>query len=399
MPSNALAGLKVLDFGWVAAVPIMTLQLAQHGAEVIRVESSSKPDASRTTGPFVDEQATVSAAFMQLNSDKKSLGINLKHPDSREVIRELVKWADVITENFRPRTLEKLGLGYDELTEINPKIVVLRSSSAGQDGPWSTMAATGDLLQSLCGFTHLTGYPEDKPMPPWGAWTDITVPPLGVVSILAAVRQARITGQGQHLDMSQHELSLNFLADEFLSYQGTSREPQRQGNDDQNMAPHGVYPTSEGGWVALEIHDESQWVVLADLIGQQHWATDLDGLQKRKLAAEQIDEAIARWTRNRSKHEAMTTLQARGVPAGYVADSADVRNDPQLAQRNYFQEVIEQSVGPVMAPAAAYTLSETPAHAALASPGIGEHTWEVCSSILGIDEERIADLLVSGAIE
>lgn len=398
MPSNALEGLKVLDFGWVAAVPIMTLQLAQHGAHVVRAESSARPDASRATGPFVDEQHTVSAAFMQLNGDKQSLGINLKHPDAGEVIRELVVWADVLTENYRPGTLEKLGLSHAELHRLNPALVVLRSSSAGQTGPWSTMAATGDLLQSLCGFTELTGQPDEKPMPPWGAWTDITVPPIGVVSILAAVRQARRTGQGVHMDMSQHELSLGFLADEFLAYQATGQEPQRQGNADSNISPHGLFPTVDGGWIAIEIHTNEQWQRLAGLLGHPEWATCYANAEQRRVAEQLLAREIGAWTSQHGKKSAMQRLQELGIPAGYVADPAEVRHDPQLAHRAYFQFPVS-AAGPVLAPAAAYTMSRTTASTLNPAPELGEHSWQVCAEILGMEPERIAELMASGAIE
>lgn len=399
MSEMALNGLKVLDFGWVAAVPIMTLQLAQHGAHVVRVESSSRPDASRATAPFVDQARTVSAAFTQINANKQSIGLNLKHSEARSIILELVKWADVLTENFRPGTLEKLGLGYEVLSQANPKLVVLRSSSAGQVGEYSTMAATGDLLQSLCGFTHLTGHADGKPMPPWGAWTDITVPPMGVVSILAAVRQAGKTGQGVHIDMSQHELSVGFLADQILAYEATGEIPARMGNDDLNASPHGLFPSSDDGWVAIEVAHREQWAALTAVIGQPGWADHYPSVDSRRQAAYIISAGISDWTRRRTKAAAMEELQRSGVPAGIVADPADVRKDPQLDYREYFQFTQEASVGQVLSPAAAYRLSETPASIKTAAPALGEHTWEVCSEILGLDGDRIADLMVSGALE
>lgn len=399
MSDQALQDLKVLDFGWVAAVPILTLQLALHGAQVIRVESSARPDASRATGPFIDDDRRVSAAFGQLNSNKRSLGVNLKDPEGRQAVLDLVEWADVVTENFRPGTLAKLGLGFEDLAERNPRIVMLQSSSAGQTGHLSRMAATGDLLQSLCGFTHLTGFPDEHPMPPWGAWTDITVPPIGIASVLAAVRQSRRTGQGQLLDMSQMELSVAFLADQLVAAQTTGNEPQRNGNRDSRYSPHGVYPASDGGWLAVTVTADEQWAGLARLIGLQEWAGSWATAALRRDQEDRIDAALAAWTTGRSVEDSERLLREAGVPCAAVQDSRQVLEDPQLAHRGYFQYVQHETAGPVMAPASAYVLSETPAKAAQVAPEIGQDSWQICTELLGYDDERAALLMASGAIE
>lgn len=400
MSNHALQDLKVIDFGWVAAVPILTLQLALHGADVTRVETSLRPDASRATAPFIDAGRTFSGTFGQLNANKRSIGVNLKHPDAKQIVLDLVAQADVVTENFRPGTLDKLGLGFDVLSQVNPKLVMLQSSSAGQTGALSTMAATGDLLQSLCGFTHLTGFADAAPMPPWGAWTDITVPPIGLASILAAVRLARRTGQGRLLDMSQMELSVAFLADELLAVQRRDAQPTRAGNRDSRSAPHGVYATQEAdSWIAVSVATDREWQSLATLIGRADLATRYPTLADRQLAADEVDAAISAWSSSLPRDQAEAQLLAAGLPAAAVLDCAEVLEDPQLLHREYFQTAPHAAHGAVLSPAAAYVLSETPAHVATVAPEIGEHTWQICADQLGYSDERIAVLLAEGAIE
>lgn len=398
--STALADLKVLDFGWVAAVPILTLQLALHGADVIRVESSARPDASRATAPFIDPDRRISAAFGQLNANKRSLGVDLKQPGARELVLDLVEWADVVTENFRPGTLERLGLGYDVLAERNPRIVMLQSSSAGQAGPLSTMAATGDLLQSLCGFTHLTGFPGEHPMPPWGAWTDITVPPIGVASILAAVRRARTTGTGRLLDMSQMELSVAFLADQLIEAQVSGTSPTRQGNRDPEFVPHGVFRAAGADdWVAIAVTSDEQWRALAGQMGRHDLAARAATAARRREIEDEIEAAITAWTATQESHALADRLQRAGVDAVVVADARAVLEDEQLAHRAYFQHTEDPEVGAVMVAVSSFVLSETPARAVTPAPAIGRDSWEVCTEVLGYSDEQTAVLMGSGAIE
>lgn len=400
MTDDALSELKVVDFGWVAAVPIMTLQLSLHGAQVLRVESSVRPDASRATSPFIDEEHTFSAAFGQLNTNKQSLGLNLKHPAAREIVLDLVEWADVVTENFRPGTLDKLGLGYDVLSQRNPKIVMLQSSSAGQNGPISRMAATGDLLQSLCGFTHLTGFPDSHPMPPWGAWTDITVPPIGVASVLAAVRQAERTGRGQLLDMSQMELSVAFLADRLLAAQYEGEAPIRTGNRDTEHSPHGVFRAAGADrWLAIAVCTDRQWGALTQIMGREDLASAYPTVEDRWRAEDEIESSIGAWLSDQDADDVEALLRASGVPCGVVYDSREVMNDPQLTHRDYFQYTEHPSVGQVLSPAASFVLSETPARAQTAAPEIGQDTWQICTELLGYDGEQVALLLAEGTVE
>ncbi|MGV8880662.1 MAG: CaiB/BaiF CoA transferase family protein [Rhodoglobus sp.] len=400
MTEMALSDLKVLDFGWVAAVPILTLQLALHGADVIRAESAARPDASRASGPFIDAEGQISAAFGQLNANKRSIGVDLKAVGARELVLDLVEWADVVTENFRPGTLERLGLGYDVLAERNPRIVMLQSSSAGQGGSLSGMAATGDLLQSLCGFTHLTGYPDQHPMPPWGAWTDITVPPIGIAVILSAVRQAHQTGQGRLLDMSQMELSVAFLVDELVSAQRTGQSPTRQGNRDPRFAPHGVFRAAGAdNWVAIAVTDDDQWAALCTVMGKPELAQEYSALADRHANEDSLEQAVEEWTEVRDADLIVQELSERGVGAAVVATSADILSDPQLAHRNYLQYTEHAEVGPMMVLASSFVLSRTPARALTPAPEIGRDSWQVCSEVLGYSDERVAELYVSGAVE
>lgn len=395
--AGALDGLKVLDLGWVAAVPITTLTLAQHGARVIRLESSVRPDPTRTTGPYKKGVPSFSGAFAQINSNKQSVAVNIKHRSAREVVKRLVKWADVMTENFRPGTLEKLGLGEETLREWNPGLVLLRSSSMGQSGPLASLGTTGDMLQSMCGFTALTGPPE-TPVTPWGAWTDITVPPMAVAAILTALEKRDRDGSGTTMDMAQYESSLSFLADVLLEPDGP--RSRRIGNRDVHRVPHGVYPCQgDDRWCAIAVRTNTHWRALCRVVGGRAPAGEDAELESRRAAEDAIDEWIASWTAVRSREDVVERLRGVSVPASMVLDSADLLQDEQLASRRYFQSADHALAGSVLAPGPSFVLSEEPWVLRLPGPDVGEHTWMVCTSDLGFSEEEVVNLMAEGVLE
>ena len=217
---QALDGLKVLDFCWVVAGPMTTKYLAEHGATVVRVESGNRTDVLRNGGPFKGGQSGVnrSGYFANQNANKLGITIDLRHEKAGNLLLRLVRWADLVTENFTPGTMERLGLGYDNLVEVNPEIIMFSTSMLGRGGPFASQPGFGAVMASLSGLTYITGWPDRSPVNPYGAYTDFVAPRFGVAAILAALDYRRRTGKGMHLDLAQLETSLQLSAPLLLDW-------------------------------------------------------------------------------------------------------------------------------------------------------------------------------------
>ncbi len=257
-----LDGLRVLDFCWVAVGPMTTRYLAEYGATVVRVESGSRPEVLRLAAPFKDGVSGVnrSGYFANMNSNKYGVAISMRHPRARELVLRMARWADVVTENFTPGTMEGWGVGYEELSAVNPGVIMFSASMMGRGGPLDRQPGFGPVLSSLVGLTGITGWPDREPVNPYGAYTDFIVPRFAVASILAAVDYRRRTGRGLHLDMSQLETSIHFSAPTMLDRAVNGREQGLRGNRHPALAPHGAYPClGEDRWVAIACRNDGEW--------------------------------------------------------------------------------------------------------------------------------------------
>ncbi len=241
MAANALAGVKIADFTWVVAGPLTIKHLADHGAEVIHIESSIRPELLRLLPPFKDREPGLnrSAYNACVNNNKYGLSLNMNHPRVKEVLHRLIHWADVVAENFAPGTMAKWGLAYEDLIKIKPDIIMFSTSQMGQTGPRAKIAAYGAQLVSLAGFSFLTGWPDRDPTGPYGPYTDAAIPPLGTAAILTALIHRRRTGKGKHIDISQFEAALNFISPVLLDYAVNHRVTMRNGNRCATSSPHG----------------------------------------------------------------------------------------------------------------------------------------------------------------
>ena len=270
MASKPLDGLKVLDFCWVAVGPQTTKYLAEYGATVIRVESSKRPETLRRAAPFAGGVQGInrSGYFANYNANKYGITIDMRHPRAKDLVLRIATWANLVTENFTPGTMEDWGLGYDQLKEVNPKIVLFSTSMLGRGGPMEKQPGFGPVLSSLAGLTHITGWPDRDPVNPYGAYTDFIGPKFAVAAILAGLDNARRTGEGIHLDMSQLETSLHFTAPLMLDQAVNGRGHARMGNRDPDGAPHGVYPClGEERWVAIACFSDQEWQALKEKHG------------------------------------------------------------------------------------------------------------------------------------
>jgi len=400
----ALAGLNVLDFTWVMAGPATTRILADYGATVVRVESTKKIDTARTLAPFRDGQpgAERSGCFQNLNAGKRMLTLDIGSAEGRDVVRDLVRWADVVTESFSVGVLKRLGLDYEALRAVKPDVIMLSTCLMGQTGPLAGLAGYGNLAAAISGFSHLGGWPDRAPAGPFSAYTDYVSPRLTAAAILAALEHRRRTGEGQYIDLSQGEASLHFLGPALLDYVVNGRVWGRSGNRDPQMAPHGVYPAAgDDRWVAIAVRSDAEWRALATLMARPDLAGDpaLAGVAGRLARQDALDAAVAAWTATLDVHEAEARCQAHGIAAAAVQNSVELCRDPQLLDRGHFVRFDDPELGPTMLEGTRFHLSRTPARIGGTVPTYGRDNLHVLSTVLGYDEARITALVAAGVLE
>lgn len=401
---QALKQLKVVDFSWVGAGPLVTKCLADHGAMVVRVESASAPDVLRLSGPYKDNRRGInrSGLFAIFNNNKHSMTLDLRKPEGLEVARRLVRWADVAVENFSPGTLERLGLPWERLHELNSSLILVRISAQGQTGPHAMHPGYGPLLTGLVGLTWITGWPDRAPSHPAGAQPDFSGARLALVALLAALIQKGKGGEGRCLDISLFEASIRFLEPLVLDYLANGREAQRQGNRSPWAAPHGVYRCrGEDRWCTIGVFSDDEWAAFCEALGCPSWSKELRfaSLANRQQHHDELDVLISSWTRQFSTEEVVARLQQFGVRAGVVKNAKDVLEDPQLNSFGFVWPMGHPEMGPVTYFGQPFRLSATPASPRLPSPCLGEHTEFVCRDLLGMSDTEFVGLVNAGAFE
>lgn len=399
-----LEGLKVLDFCWVAVGPMTTGYLAEYGATVVRVESKRRPEVLRSAPPFGGNGQGLnrSGYYANYNANKYGFGLNMAHPQAPDFVKRLVAWADLVTENFTPGTLEDWGLGYGELCKVKPDIILFSTSMLGRGGPYSRQPGFGPVLASLSGMTGLTGWPDRMPTNPYGAYTDFLVPRFAIPTILAALDYRRRTGRGQHLDISQLETSLHFMAPLLMDCALHGREQGRMGNRHPAIAPHNAYPCQgEDRWCTIACQTDAEWEALCQVMGHPDWTRQerFTTLLGRKENEDELDQLIGQWTQGWEAHTLMQRLQQAGVPAGIVESSQDLFEDPQLQHRGHFVFLDHPEMGRHPVQRSEFRLSRAPGRFESPAPLLGQHTVQVCQEILKMDAAEIAALTEAGILE
>jgi crotonobetainyl-CoA:carnitine CoA-transferase CaiB-like acyl-CoA transferase len=395
-----LAGVKVLDLAWVAAMPLATRVLAHWGATVVRIESERRPDILRAALGHRDDIPDQENAITWhvANAGKMGIALNLAKAEAREVVKDLSRWADLVTESFTPGTMAHLGLGYEELSAINPSLVMLSSCVMGQSGPMAAFAGFGNLAAAVAGFFDITGWPDRAPAGPYMAYTDFTSPRFSVMAILAALDHRRRTGQGQYLDFSQMEAATHFLTPALLARQAGADRLTRAGNFDPDHAPHGVYPAAgDDRWIAVVCETDEQWRSLCVEMRRPDLA-DLTAAERRDRR-DKLDDVVAGWTSRQDAVGLTSRLQIHGVPAHVVSEAPDIWVDPQLVQRGMFLWTPHPFARQAVVDQPPYRLSRSPGSYDWAGPTYGQHLYEVLHDILGYDEDHIADLAIAEALE
>lgn len=397
-------GLKVLDFCWVVIGPMTTRYFSDYGATVLRVESALRPDVIRHGLPFSENKPGVnrSGYWANYNSGKLGLSLNMANEKARQIAFKLAtEWADVITENFTPGTIEKWGLSYKEVRAKNPGVIMFSASMLGRGGPYDAQPGFGPVLTALSGHTNFTGWPDRVPVSPYGAYTDFLVPHLAFAAICAAIDQKRRTGVGQYLDLSQLEAALYFSGTPVMDYLANNNLQERSGNQDPDMAPHGIYKCfGDDRWCAIACESDEQWGSLAKLISQPELANEarFSSLAKRKKNSIELDNLIEQWTVLWSPDEVMAICQSQGIPAGAVRDSKDLFSDPQNIHRGHFVFMEHSEMGNYASDSSGIIMSETLPNYRPA-PLLGEHTHKVIVEMLGYSEKEFLALASDGVFD
>jgi crotonobetainyl-CoA:carnitine CoA-transferase CaiB-like acyl-CoA transferase len=401
--SRPLEGIRIVDFTWVYAGPFATRMLAYYGAEVIRVESQTRPDQVRTSGlsrVMGDDGPEVSQQWHSINADKLSLQVNLKVPESRQVVLDLARESDIVINAFSPGVLERAGLGHDDLMEVNPRLIAVSTTLFGHSGPLSPIPGFGNMGAAMGGYYELTGWPDRLPAGPFLAYTDATSPRLTAALLVAALDWRDRTGQGLSLDFSQAEGGIHFLSEAILDQVVNGHSQTRLGNADPFRAPHGAYRCGDpdgDDWVAVACETDDQWRRLAAVLQRPDLA-DL-GAPERKAREAELDELVAAHVSGRDPAEVHTSLQAAGVPAHHVQNSPEVITDPQLVHRDHFHVVPHDIYGHTWAEQYGFRMSRSDGTPRRSGPMWGEHNYEILSDLLGYDGDKIAELVIAGVLE
>ncbi len=406
--ARVFEGIRIADFAWVGVGPNATMQMAFHGAEVIRVESSHRPDTFRSGGPRPsgDGSLDASAYFAKFNRGKRSAAINLAHPRGAEVAKRLIASADIVTESFAPGFMQRIGLDYEAVRRIKPDVIMCSMSMEGQTGPHAGFRGFGLTLQATAGVTGVTGWPDRTPVGTGVAYTDWVATHVAIIGMLAALDHRRRSGEGQYIDLSQFEASTLVLDAGVIDAANTGRVAAPLGNRDPRHAPHGVYPCAEddrGGdrWVAIAVTTDEQWRALAKAIGREDWleSVELCDAAGRLSAQDMLDEAIGAWTVERCVDEIEQTLQSVGVAAHRASTVQDAHLDPQLAHREHWWSSEHPVIGKMSYESPAWRLSHTPPPMPRRSPLLGEDSEYVYRELCGYSEAEFQQLMIDGVVE
>ena len=390
--NKILNGIRILTFTTGYAGPYAGRLLASYGAEVIKIESRKGGlDTFRHYGQHKDIDAA--PRFIECNLGVRSLSVNLKHPTGQRLIKELAGKADAILQNFRPRVLDKLGLGDDELRESNPKLVILKLPGFGSEGPKSGYGTWGFNLTAFSGMTYLWNHPEqDRPIGSQGVYPDHLGFIMGPTLIVAALLNSRRTGKGVTIDLAQIEGTAYTLGTTYLETSINGDDPKPRGNHYVEAAPHGCYRCQgDDRWCVISVGNEQEWRSFCQVIGRPELISDsrFADRQTRLQHSSELDSIVQEWTATRSAEEVMNELQSAGVPAGVVQTGADLLKDPQLRHRNYFAAFSESLIGPFEIPRSGIVFKGMEEEPLRLPNRFGADTEQILGEILDYDKATI----------
>lgn len=400
---GALSGVVVLDITRVVAGPFCSMLLADLGATVIKIEHPTEPDYTREFPPMLVSESgqNFSAFFAQFNRNKLGITLNMATDEGKELLRELAASADVLVENFRPGTMDKLGLGYRALQKINPRLVYTALSGYGQTGPHRRRPAYDNSAQATGGLWSMNGLPGRPPLRVGTIIGDLAATFYGTIGTLAALRHAERTGEGQLVDISQQDSVLSLTENAVVSYTVDGKVAQPTGNEHPFVRPYELFPCKDG-YVFFGGYTDKFWRLTCELFGESEIADDpaINTMAKRfdeRTYRENVEPVIIRWFENRTKAE-LEGIAGDLIPLSAVKNIAEVVQDPQIVARDMIVDVEYPEYGRLSMVGSPIKLSATPAAARGLAPEFGAHTQAVLSLMCAVDERHLAELRASGSI-
>ena len=395
---GALNGIRVLDLTRVLAGPFCTMLLGDMGAEIIKIETPGNGDDSRRYPPFVGEE---SAYFMNLNRNKKSLVLNLKNSKAKEVLLKLVEKSDVILENFRPGTMEKLGVGYKTIKARNPDIVYACISGFGHFGPYKDLPGYDIIGQAMGGIMSITGWPDSPPTRTGTAIADVLAGLNACVGILAGLLAVRNGGAGQKVDIALVDSVVSAMETIIQIYLVENRIPQRTGNRYEFIYPYDTFEASDG-WVIIAVGNNKLWEVFCNAVERPELLDDSDFRDNydRVKAHVEVKRIVEEWSRQKTVKEIVDFMLSKKIPCAPIYTVKEVVEDDHIAEaRRMIREIEHPIAGPVKVIGSPVNMSETPAEVALPAPLLGQHSEEVLKDVLNFTQEEIKSLIKEKAID
>lgn len=382
-----LEGIKVIDFTRVYSGPYCTMMLADLGAEVIKVEKDGTGDDTRAFMPVKDGE---SGYYLYLNRNKKSIALDLKKEESKEIIYRMAEWADVVVENFSPGVVNRLGIGYEDLKKYNPKIVYGSISGFGQNGPYKNKPAYDVVCQAMGGFMALTGEKDGKPFKLGPSIVDASAGIHMAFAIVSALLYREKTGVGQFIDIGMMDTAFSTLENFVVTKTLTGETPTRNGNANLGSAPFNSYRTKDG-YVTIAVANDKLFDRLTTVMDRRDLLEDprLDKNFKRKMHEDILDKAVEAWTMTHTTHEVCELLDAASVPVGPILGIDELIEDPHLKERGMLVEIESPVVGKVVYPGNPIKFSETEIDRFDSAPGLGENSEEVLSRVCGYSQDEI----------
>jgi formyl-CoA transferase len=393
-----LTGLKVLDMATMQAGPMVATHLADHGADVIKIEQPTG-DPMRRNGMLKNG---VPLWWKLLSRNKRAITLNLRTPKGQDLLKRLAQDADVLVENFRPGTMERWNLGWETLHALNPRLVMVRTTGFGQAGPYSGRAGFGTIAEAMSGFAHITGEANGPPTLPPFALGDNIAGLFGAMATMFAIyyRDVRGAGVGQCIDLSLFEPLFSILGNQSTVYDQLGVSQNRTGNRSANVAPRNAYQTREGRWVALSASTQSIALRVLTLIGGEALANDARFHEPRsRLAhAEEVDRLVADWVRARPVDEVLRVFDEAGAAIGPVFDIAQIFENPQYQARESIVTVCDEELGPIKMQGVFPKLGLTPGRVRWSGPSLGRHNRDIYGGQLGLNEQELEGLRAEGVI-
>lgn len=398
-----LAGVRVLDLTSTIAAPSATRVLADFGAQVIKVESATRPDTARLSSPYAGGKRGLNSSgyFSAYNAGKLSVSINLRNPAGVDIFRRLVGVSDVLVESFAPGVMARLGLDDDTLRSWNDKLIIAHHSLQGQSGRRSKQRGYGQLASAMTGWFEITGLPGEDPVGPYSAFTDFIAWPFLTAAVVLALELRDLGHPPAVIDHSHTESSAYFAAPELVASQLGS-PPRRSGNSESYAAPCDAFPCKgEDAWCAIVAETEQQWLAVCEVLGCSTLAADerFSSLAARRKHEAELNGELSRYTRNFEAEDLATALRERGVPAARVLRAEDLFKDSQLAFRKAFHRVDHPVLGDHAVVAPAFRISGVESGPNRGFPLLGEHTEFVCREILQLSDQEVASYVLKGAFE